>query len=224
MSVRFDWAGPLPLFPLLHRPTSCSATPPPVATRPQLPPGPGRALGPGFGSGGRGPSPLSVLPRPDSRVAERRPPGVRCPPSSASGWTWSGRRASVRGGVFLLWARGPLLQSFLPRELHLGALPQCTRKLQFVGVLIGGSLFGRDGSCGGKSPQDPRCSSRCELEPKPKFPPSPHSSSNEVSERSLSTSLLFKEAFCFVLTLPRQTLDSGLYRVAHFLTSPLLHL
>lgn len=71
VSVRFDWAGPLPLFPQLHRPTSCSATLPPVATRPQLPPGPGRALGPGFGSGGG--DPLSVLPRPDSRVAERRP-------------------------------------------------------------------------------------------------------------------------------------------------------
>lgn len=85
VSVRFDWAGPLPLFPQLHRPTYCSATLPPVATRPQLPPGPGRALGPSFGSGGRGPSPLSVLPRPDSRVAERRPRvrGARPPPRLA---------------------------------------------------------------------------------------------------------------------------------------------
>lgn len=95
--------------------------------------------------------PASGLPR------GRAPaPGARCPSSSASGWAWSGGRAAGRGGVFLLWARGPLLQSCLPRELHSGALPQCTRKLQLVGVLIGGSLFGRDGSCGGKSPQDPR--------------------------------------------------------------------
>lgn len=89
-------------------------------------------------------------------------------------------RSGPRRGLSAVGA-GPLLQPCLPRELHLGALLQCTRKLQLVGVLIGGSLFGRDGSCGGKVPKTRGCSSRCELEPKLKFPPSPHSSSSEVS-------------------------------------------
>lgn len=172
---------PSPLPPAPSADFLLRATLPPVATRPQLPPGPCRALGPSFGSGGRGPSPLcppaSGLPR------GRAPaPGARCPPSSASGWAWSGGRAAGRGGVFLLCARGPLLQSCLPRELHSGALPQCTPKAPACWCLDRGKpLWKRWILWRKKSPRPEGAVNVVSWSLSQSFHLSPHSSSSEVS-------------------------------------------
>lgn len=156
VSVRFDWAGPLPLFPQLRRPTSCSARPCRLSRHGRSS---RRALaarsGPASARAGGDPL-LSVLPRPDSRVAERRPRvrGARPPPRLAGLGAVGAQRAAE--GSFCSARGAHSCSHAFPgssiRERCLSA-PQ---KLQLVGVLIGGSLFGKDGSCGGKSPQDPR--------------------------------------------------------------------
>lgn len=79
-----------------------------------------------------------------------------------------------------------------------------------------------------KVPKTRGCSSRCELEPKLKFHLVPTALAVKSPRGPVPPIFLRKHVFCllvcFVLTLPPQTLDSGLYRIAHFLASRLLHL
>lgn len=97
-SVRLDWAGPLPLFPQRRRPPSRSATPPPVATHraPALPWPRAQACLQLGRAGGQGAS--ALLPRPDSRVAARRPRvrGARPPPRLAGLGAMGAQRAGKR--------------------------------------------------------------------------------------------------------------------------------
>lgn len=151
-SVRLDWAGPLPLFPQRRRPPSRSATPPPVATRRALAlPWPRAQACLQLGRAGGEPPLSSRVPIP---AWQRAGPGCEVP-ALLRVWPvlerWA--RSAGRGRGFQLWVWGAQLQSCPPRELPLGAWPLCTRKLQFVGVLIGGSLFGRDDLVEEKSPR-----------------------------------------------------------------------